>query len=324
MAKQYSEVFFDSLETLYSSNQFPLQTLSNTALRSGRVRLGNFAIQGSDTDNTGNQIIIQRLKRPKASNSAQDITKGGADNFIARVNAAKRLEWDTVATSATIKRDLLIEIPLNAKFDVIEDGSSEARQIASTSMNKMYEDEETYTKDLFSTVTPTQLDVDGSTDKDLIAMQLIKDAALRIKLFVDDFKAYSKNPVALIHPELAGSFAQTHGLTYYSAPDTTFTDTPTQMFQYGGITFIVSDIINTISDSSTATTRAGVILLDAEAFITADSSFGFVPVDFTLIDTRYVGHTYGSWSKAIDIARVATFTFTSKIAESFSSTNTCQ
>lgn len=89
MAMDYLQLFLDSAETHYASGITPLMSLS--ALNEG-VKFIAVPIEGSETENSGAQFIIQRTKRIKAEASAQVNSKGAGANLVARLDKAKRLE----------------------------------------------------------------------------------------------------------------------------------------------------------------------------------------------------------------------------------------
>lgn len=88
MAQDYLKLFKDSAETHYASGVAPLLSLAQ--LNTG-VKFTAFPIEGSETENSGAQIAVQRTKRIKAEASVQDATKGAGENLVARLNKAKRL-----------------------------------------------------------------------------------------------------------------------------------------------------------------------------------------------------------------------------------------
>lgn len=89
MAQDYLQLFRDSAETHYASGVTPLMSLA--ALNEG-VRFIAVPIEGSESENTGDQFLIQRTKRIKAAASVQDPAANKAgDNLVARLNKAVRL-----------------------------------------------------------------------------------------------------------------------------------------------------------------------------------------------------------------------------------------
>lgn len=304
MAQDYLEIFLDSAETHYASGVTPLMSLS--ALNKG-VKFIAVPIEGSESLNSNAQFIVQRTKRIKAEATAQDATKGAGDNLVARLNKAKRLEWDSIETKAVNKMDFMVRMSKDQDMDILK-GTPYETAISDGIKNTLIEAEEKATAIVYgaATASTTKLVVDGSKDKEIV--QAIETAISEVELFVDDFKAYSNGVVVLVHPSVAKVFSRVQGQSYQTGTNT-FPEGLGNHFRYAGIDFFVSPILNTVAGGA-ATEVAGAIVMDKEAYANAGYNALMKLFDQPYLDERIVGHSYGELDLVVDADRIKTFEMT--------------
>lgn len=304
MAQDYLKLYLDSSETHYASGVTPLMSLAQ--LNEG-VKFIAVPIEGSETENGGDQFIVQRTKRIKAEASVQDATKGMGDNVLARLNKAKRLTWDSIATKAVNKQDFIVRMSKDQNMDVLE-GTPYEKAIADGIKNTAIAAEEVATAKVFAagTKAASPLVVDGTKDAETV--KAIQDAVSEVQLFVDDFKAYSNGVVVLVHPTVAKVFSRVQGQSYQTGTNT-FPEGLGSHFRYDGIDFFVSPILNTI-EGAAATEVAGAIVMDKEAYANAGYQKLMKEFDQVYLDERVVGHSYGELDLVVDSARIKVFEMT--------------
>lgn len=308
MAQTYKQIFKDSLETQYASGIAPLISLSQI---NQSIVMTPVAIEGHGTANTTDQVVIQRFKRLKAADSklTDGPNKTGTD-YIARLDTAQRVSWETIATKATVKRDLFVEIPMNLEYDPLQNAGPYFKVIGNITKNHLIELEEEATKALWvgASSNTDKLAWDGTVASAQTLANTIMDKVEALQMKVDDFKAYSTTMVVIVHPRIARAFASLQGQGYELGTNT-FPEGFQGSFTYNHVEFYVSKIINTI-DGAAATEVGGAIVMDRESFAATGPAFNYQEVDDKAIDVRVMGHTYGWINIVIDPSRIFAYEMT--------------
>lgn len=302
MAKKLNEVFKNSLETTYANIKLPLSILG---LNNGQVKL--------DKVSDGKKYNVQRQLRIKAKdNSANDPATGAstmsglATKMIATLDQLGEVTWTTVDTVNNNPLLWGIAISPTHTFDKDDIGAKNSKALAEQVSHSSMRVEEVLTTKV----------VTAATDKgvlDLADAQATADSIQaeveRIKLLVDDYKAYSNGTVAVVHPSVATVFAKLQGQGY-SMGTNTFPKGYADSFTYNGTEFAVSNILNAIDASPTATPNTavvGAIVLDKESLIVADPLEEKVSFDNNIAGNRFVGIRTRDISLVVDPDRISYF-----------------
>ena len=303
MAKEYIKYFEGSMETQYGASILPITALGlmNTA-----VNFVKLPIPGSETGNTNPQFSVQRVKRVKAKDTVQDVTKGAGTNYTKRLDEATSIAWESIDITQGTKKDIIVKRSSQEQFaDFLTNPENYDLAINNMIKNTMVEAEEKATSALWNAVTPETTILDPANKAQETA-DTITDAVLEVELLVDDYKAYSEKAVVIIHPKVAYIFAKLQGQSYYQGTNT-FPNGFPKSFTYNNTEFYVSNLLNTIQDSNGNT--AAAIIYDREAFKDAGANFNLRPFTDTLLDEYIVGHSYVFLQAVIDPARIKTFLF---------------
>ena len=303
MAKEYIKYFEGSMETQYANKVLPITALG---IMNDAVQFIQLPIPGSETGNSNDQYSIQRVKRLKAKDTVQDVTKGAGTNFTKRLDQAVKVEWESIDIAQGTKRDMIVEQSSKKQFaDFLTNPANYNLAINQMLKNTMVEHEEKATHKLWNAVTASTTILDPATKAQEV-VDTINEAVLEIELLVDDYKAYSENVVVILHPRLAYMYAKLQGQSYHQGTNTFPKGFP-KSFTYNNIEFYVSNILNTIQDSNGNT--AGAIVYDKEAFKDAGANFNIRPYTTMLLDNYIAGHSYVFLQAIIDDARIKTFLF---------------
>ena len=308
--KLYKNYFLDSLETQYATGLTPFTALIQAK---SKIKLvPQVATEGSETGNTSQQYIIQRMKRLKSIKTTENYSDGAGDSFIKRLNSAARINWETFGILKTEKRDILVHINKNEIFDPNGQNSQGVlRSLANKTQNELATIEEYMLGKIVDDYQAKAhiFTTDGSIAKNQQLIEGVDEIITNISLLVDDYKAYSNsdNIKIFVHPYLQKIYSSVQGQAYTQGTNT-FPKGIGNSFRYNNFEFYVANMLNSFSwtDSATKIMYTPVaIIMDIEGMAATDPLSSFENIDQILMDEHVVGSSYSFGFEVVDKKRIA-------------------
>lgn len=325
MPKTYLEEFRDSAEEQYLSGNYPLMALSLNAKNKGKVRFT--PIHGQYDDGTVDAITyhIQRMRRVKEGTQQNSHRANRGDDYIATLNQATDITWDTVDTKRSQQFQLLISVKRGEGTNALEDATPYRRTIANKAKVKLISKEERGVENILTSAIANSQIVDltsaitgKSTQKDKrdVIQNAFVEKADHINEFVDEYK-YNSKPVALYYPRIGKIFSKSEGQDYQSGTDT-FSDAYKKGFRFQDLNFLPEDVFKSrrLNASNHSNAPAGndsdLVIL---GFIITDDGYadsgletGHIEVNEKLVRADVVGHIYDDLNVIVDKARISVIT----------------
>lgn len=325
MAQEYLEEFRDSAEEQYLSGNYPFMALSANALNTGKVRFT--PIHGQYDDGTIDPITyhIQRMKRVKEGDQQNSNRTNAGDDYIATLNQAVDITWDTVDTKRSTQRQLLISVKKGEGTNALADASPYRSTISNKAKVKLISKEErAVEKVLASAIANSQIvnltssitSASTQQDKREIIQNAFTQKATHIDELVDDFK-YNSSAVALYYPRFGNIFSKSQGQDYQNGVNT-FGNAYKKGFTFQDLAFLPEDVFksrrlnaqnqsNAPAGNDSDLIVLGIIITD-DGYADAGLETGHIEVNESLVRRDVVGHIYDDLSVIVDKTRISVIT----------------
>lgn len=308
MAKKYADIVLPFLETQYDEGNFPLTKIG---LINPSVKFTPM-LSPEGTSGTKGEYRIQRAKRLKKVKVP--LTGAGGTDFVSKLNAMKRVDWETITTQTGDREYIGAPIDINEERDMNALVDLLTPTILNRAKNVFIDLEERALEKLQAVDTAplvSTVKIDG-TENEKLAQELF-EKYMSVKLFNDEFKVGS-DAVIIIHPLVAKLFSDIQGVVYQNG-NNTFGERYKDSFVYKNTTFIPHNQMNVLT-ASTAGHIVGAIILDKEAFAMAKPGETMVDFDQTFIEERFIGSAFWDVTAVIDNKRIKVVEYPSTFAKS--------
>lgn len=315
MAKQYIKMFLDSLEKQYLSGKFPIMAMAARALKTKKIR---FEPIGQYDDGTVSPIeyAIQRFKRIKEADQQNDHPTAAGDDYIATLNQAQTIDWETITTKRSKQRQLLISVKKGEGTNALANATRFGATIDTRNDVKLISKEERATEKIL-----TNIDAQGAThtlditaaltaattpqEKREVIANAFSHTSEDIQEHIDDFK-YNDEVLAIYNPRIGSIFSLLQGKDYQQGTNTFGSDYKAG-FRYAELDFVPSTVLKSIGKVGAAgddTDKITIgIILSQTSYADAGLAQGHIEVNESLPRGDVIGHIYDDLSLIVDKVR---------------------
>lgn len=315
MAKTYSRIVADSMATQYadiSTTGATIVPVANRAFAKALSARANF-IPGPGPSK--GKFEIQRRKRTKRH--AADVNANHGTRIVNRLNAAEKIDWETVTIVPGVKYDFLVNIEPGDAANFANDPGQFTDQIDTASVNGIISNEEEAIEAILADATVRKISLGDLSASDLETWgeKLFDKLSLEktnVKQFVDDYKHMSQ---ATMHigiraadalKAFKGTVFNVDSSRYADdiVPNFTFTNSDTGLVNAHFDKFTVDQAAN----GGVAGERILAIILDDEAYFDSGNMNNVHELNTKILDETFIGHSYFGARGVVDAKRIVVIT----------------
>ena len=315
MATEFAQVYADSAAKMYADTGTTGSTIVPMAVRAfAAARTADATFMPGPGPGKG-KFNINRRKRVKRKASDKNAAHG--TRFINRLNAANKVEWETVTVLPGEKYDFLVNVSPGDASNFATNPGNFLDGIETAMDNTIIQAEETAIENILADAAIVKISLGDLSALDLETWgeKLFNSISLvrtNTKQFVDDYKHMSG--VTTHASERAGDALRAYKGTAFNVTESRYADdiVPNFTFNNNDMGLINSNFDKFTVDQSGNGGVAGehivAIVMDDESYFDSGFMNNMNDLNTKLLDENYNGFSYWAAAGVIDAKRITVIT----------------